>query len=191
MTNNYSKQYPRLLKVAKELEKEIGKYFEKKHYVDQIKVRVKSVQSFSQKARRKVHRRLKYHNALKEIEDQIGIRIVVRYKTNVPEARKILQRYYCATENLRRENSSPHHFGYEGHVLVLPLPQKIQQRHKIEIEFFEVQICTLFQHAWAEAEHDIGYKPENRKPTKTERKKLAWLAASAWGADELFKELRR
>ena len=55
-------------------------------------------------------------------------------------------------------------------------------------KFFELQIRTLFQHAWAEAEHDVGYKPT--QPLKLEeRRKIAFTAAQAWGADTIFQEL--
>lgn len=30
--------------------------------------------------------------------------------------------------------------------------------NKVEVNCFEIQVLTLFQHTWAEAEHDLGYK---------------------------------
>ena len=54
---------------------------------------------------------------------------------------------------------------------------------------FELQIKTLFQHAWSEAEHDLGYKPGLRELGPDEIRRLAFTAAQAWGADEIFNEL--
>ena len=55
-------------------------------------------------------------------------------------------------------------------------------------EFFELQIKTLFQHAWSETHHDLGYKTR-RKLTSDERRQIAFTAAQAWGADKIFDEL--
>jgi GTP pyrophosphokinase len=57
--------------------------------------------------------------------------------------------------------------------------------------FFELQIKTLFQHAWSEAEHDLGYKPGMKPLTPDETRRLAFTAAQAWGADHIFDELFR
>ena len=57
--------------------------------------------------------------------------------------------------------------------------------------FFELQIKTLFQHAWAEADHDLGYKPGTVPLTSAQRRKIAFTSAQAWGADHMFDELFR
>ena len=56
--------------------------------------------------------------------------------------------------------------------------------------FFELQIRTLFQHAWSEANHDLGYKPDTPLCSDQTRQ-LAFTAAQAWGADHIFNELHR
>jgi hypothetical protein len=47
--------------------------------------------------------------------------------------------------------------------------------------------ALLFMHAWAEPQHDMGYKGQTLD-RDTERE-LAWAAASAWGADRTFDEI--
>jgi ppGpp synthetase/RelA/SpoT-type nucleotidyltranferase len=79
------------------------------------------------------------------------------------------------------------YFG-EHYVLKIPddvVPDGLEDRTP---EFFELQIKTLFQHAWSETSHDIGYKAP-RDLNSLERRKLAFSAAQAWGADQIFKEL--
>jgi len=56
-------------------------------------------------------------------------------------------------------------------------------------EFFELQVKTLFQHAWSEANHDLGYKPGAVPLTADAQRRLAFTAAQAWGADHIFDEL--
>jgi putative GTP pyrophosphokinase len=58
------------------------------------------------------------------------------------------------------------------------------------VAFFELQIKTLFQHAWSEAEHDLGYKPATVL-SSDQKRRLAFTAAQAWGADQIFDELYR
>lgn len=56
---------------------------------------------------------------------------------------------------------------------------------------FELQVKTLFEHAWSEAEHDLGYKPGEQPLTPDQTHRLAYTSAQAWGADRMFDELFR
>ena len=88
-------------------------------------------------------------------------------------------------------------FGYFGrhHIVAMPgdaIPREID-RAKVP-HFFELQIKTLFQHAWSEANHDLGYKPST--PLNDDQlRRLAFTSAQAWGAtsfsEELFEELKK
>jgi putative GTP pyrophosphokinase len=57
--------------------------------------------------------------------------------------------------------------------------------------FFELQIKTLFQHAWSEADHDLGYKPGDQPLTSEQKRLIAFTSAQAWGADHIFDQLFR
>jgi putative GTP pyrophosphokinase len=54
-----------------------------------------------------------------------------------------------------------------------------------------LQVKTLFEHAWSEAEHDLGYKPGEAPLTPDQKRRLAYTSAQAWGADHIFDELFR
>lgn len=56
-------------------------------------------------------------------------------------------------------------------------------------EFFEIQIKTVFQHAWSEANHDLGYK-SSVVLTDGQSRWLAFAASQAWGADQAISKLR-
>jgi ppGpp synthetase/RelA/SpoT-type nucleotidyltranferase len=56
-------------------------------------------------------------------------------------------------------------------------------------QFFELQIKTMFQHAWSEANHDLGYKPESGELDPEHLRLLAFTSAQAWGADMVFNDL--
>lgn len=63
-----------------------------------------------------------------------------------------------------------------------------RDRHDVP-DAFELQVRTLFQHAYAEPQHNVGYKPSVQL-TREEQRELAWIAASAWGADHQLERLR-
>ena len=58
-------------------------------------------------------------------------------------------------------------------------------------EFFELQVKTLFQHAWSQAEHPVGYNPGEVPLELGDARHLAFASAQAWGADRVFDELFR
>ena len=45
-----------------------------------------------------------------------------------------------------------------------------------------------FEHAYAEPQHDLAYKPE-KPPSDMIRRELAWVAASSWGADQAIERV--
>ena len=60
---------------------------------------------------------------------------------------------------------------------------------KLVPEFFELQVKTLFQHAWSEANHDLGYKFGAVPLDSDAQRRLAITSAQTWGADRIFDEL--
>jgi putative GTP pyrophosphokinase len=83
-------------------------------------------------------------------------------------------------------------FGYFGqHHILLLLKDVINPEMDKNIfpYCFDLQIKTLFQHAWSEANHDLGYKPGQLPLERDELRQLAYTSAQAWGADRVFDEL--
>ncbi len=159
--------------------------------VDRISVRAKKVKSFIKKAEKRVGSELKYHDPLSEIQDQLGARVVVFYKRDVSAVEQRLKKYLRPIEENLRVPKNDSEFGYFGKHFIMYVPSDIRAELKNDSrlpQVFEVQIKTLFQHAWAEAEHDLSYKPK-RDLTPIERRKFAFAAAQAWGADQIFDEL--
>lgn len=158
--------------------------------IDNISTRAKSIERFAAKAA-KTHEdgTPRYGNPLAQIQDQIGARITVLYLTDVQNVKLAVRRYFQAIEWQEKRPERDEEFGYFGEHFILKLPDDvIPDGVDNAPEFFELQIKTLFQHAWSEASHDIGYKaPRKLKPLEV--RQMAFSAAQAWGADQIFQEL--
>lgn len=161
--------------------------------IDRISTRPKSVERFVDKANAVTRDgKPKYDDPLHQIQDQIGARIITFYKDDVQRISHEVQRYFHAIESKNVVPEDEWKFGYFGnhHVLML-------QKDLVDPAFdndlvpycFELQIKTLFQHAWSEANHDLGYKPGQHPLESDELRQLAFTSAQAWGADRVFNEL--
>lgn len=185
----YQTRIPVLKQVAEEIQILLKELFENTPRIDKIATRVKEISSFVQKAN-KVDKEgsPKYRYPLEEIQDQIGARIVVYYRSDVdPIAKRILSEFR-QVEDRKLEAPEPESFGYEARHFVCFIPQDICVKYQPPIDFFELQVSTLFQHAWAQANHDLGYK-SRLELSYDEQRRIAWAAAQAWGADLIFDEL--
>jgi len=130
---------------------------------------------------------------LNQIQDQLGTRIVTFYKSDVNNFAEEIKKYFRYIESRQIVPDSERESGYEGRHFILFIPRDVFDdvvKEDESIPFFELQIKTLFQHAWSEAEHDLGYKPSGDLSSDQE-KRLAFTAAQAWGADQIFDELYR
>jgi len=193
-TEQYRLSYASFLKrTARSLEKYLRDALEGIPHIDRITARAKDPSRFSEKASRLDEEgNPKYTSPLTEIQDQIGARVIVFYRDDVAVVKDRIERYFTHIEEQEIVPDSYWEFGYFGQHLILALPGDVIPKHISRSDaprFFELQIKTLFQHAWSEANHDLGYKAP-RPLSQDEQRRLAYTAAQAWGADRVFGELR-
>jgi GTP pyrophosphokinase len=189
----YEKRYREVLvPAAAKLQEMLTSNFASVKRVDRIAARAKSPDRFLEKAeKRNEDGSLKYRDPLGEVQDQIGARIIVFYTSDVEPASERVLKYFRHIEEATIEPETEAEFGYFGrhYILTLPedtIPSKVGLSDAPRV--FELQVRTLFQHAWSEAEHDIGYKP-TRPLTPDQKRRFAFTAAQAWGADLIFQGL--
>lgn len=189
----YRKRFDEVLgRLAQEIEKQLRDYMTGEPHIDRITARAKSVDRFIAKAGTTNNGRPKYTEPLEQIQDQVGARIVAFYITDVDRIAGIITKYYRAIESKHLIPDSEWEFGYVGRHFILFIPPELFDEDIDQggaPRFFELQIKTLFQHAWSEANHDLGYKPGGSPLTSDETRRLAFTAAQAWGADQIFNEL--
>lgn len=162
--------------------------------IDRIGARAKSPDRFVAKAvKAREDGSRKYEHPFEQIQDMVGARVVVFYLQDVDAVSAEIDRYYQRIEIRDLIPESLNEFGYVGKHFILAFPDDlIDDDADMERtpKFFELQVKTLFQHAWSEAEHDLAYKPsESLNPLQ--RRQVAFTAAQAWGADQLFSQLHR
>jgi len=191
LANIYEERYRKVLEpLVKPLENFIKDCFSDELRIDRIVVRAKSVERFLSKAK-KVDKdgNKEYSDPLNQIQDQLGARIVTFYTDDVSRITSKIVQYFRHIEAQHIVPDSEKEFGYFGQHFILIIPSDIKNTSDIP-NFFELQIKTLYQHAWAEANHDLGYKPD-RELTAEERRRIAFTAAQSWGADMIFNELHK
>jgi putative GTP pyrophosphokinase len=156
--------------------------------------RAKDVASFMKKAGTQIDGKPKYTEPLAQIQDQIGARIVTFYKSDVDLVDTLVKRYLTPIEYQTIVPDSESEFGYFGRHLILVLPTDVEvvgMEKSLMPKFFELQIKTLFQHAWSEANHDLAYKPGETPLTADQKRLVAFTSAQAWGADHIFDRLQK
>ena len=188
----YSERFETVLKpLASAVEQQLQEFFNGHPRVDRITARPKSVERFLDKARKEEDGKLKYAEPLDQIQDQVGARIIIFYKSDVEPVATIVKKYYRLVESRNVIPEFEWEFGYFGQHFVPFIPSDLignLNRDHVP-KFFELQVKTLFQHAWSEANHDLGYKPGAAPLSSDAKRRLAFTSAQAWGADRIFAEL--
>ncbi len=184
-----------LVPMASEVRGLVAALLEGHSRIDQITARAKGVERFVEKALKKDDDgKDRYPNPLQEIQDQIGARVVVFYLSDVEAVAETLKKHFRVRESKKVQPEQRRAFGYVGQHFIFWIPKDVRGGERVEddvTEVFELQVKTLFQHAWAEAEHDVGYKERELKVPLTDghHRALAFTASQAWGADQVFDNL--
>jgi len=105
---------------------------------------------------------------------------------------KVVKKEFRVYELLEKHK----HFGYRANHYIISLDTKRTSLNEYK-RFYglkcEVQVKTLLQHAWAEIEHDIGYKPgQDTAWERSEiRKDFSKNAQLLGQADKNFVKIRK
>ena len=143
--------------------------------------RAKSVASFAAKAGKTVDGRPVFPDPLRDITDQIGLRVITYVHSDVAAVADLLgdQVIVLDDRDMGQETASEGRFGYASRHLLISLDAARESQPAYELlrgRRAQVQIRTVLQHAWAEFEHDIRYKgtvPDEYVPDLDRRFTLA------------------
>lgn len=120
-----------------------------------------------------VRKNSKYTN-LNEITDLVGIRIIAYFDDEVDRIASIIKSEFVLDiqNTIDKRKLEMDRFGYKSLHYVVSLSD--QRKQLTEYKRFkdikvEIQIRSILQHAWAEIEHDIGYKGEQIVPESIKR----------------------
>lgn len=193
--NNILNEYDNSLIMLNKLETKVKELLKdllepNKANIHTISSRIKSKDSLS----KKIERKNKY-SYLRDITDIVGFRVITLYSDTVDEVAKIIESEFKIDEQNsidKRKALEPNRFGYLSLHYVASLSDirgQLPENTSVADFRFEIQIRSILQHAWAEIEHDLGYKSKNSPPQPIQRRfyRLAGLLETA---DEEFKNLR-
>lgn len=143
----------------------------------------------------KLSRPEKSYRSLSEITDLAGLRITTYFAGDVDLVAGILEREFqvdSASSVDKRRHASPDRFGYSSlHYVVQLRPARTQLLEYSRFDGLkcEIQVRSILQHAWAEIEHDLGYKSAAGVPAEI-RRRFARVASLLELADDEFGQIR-
>jgi len=145
-----------------------------------IQFRVKQFASFVRKALSKTSR-----EPFSEIRDFAGVRVVVPFFADRARVAAVVHRYFDVRDDEdTATRQKVDQFGYRGwHFEVALKESDLSERNDLRDHVAELQVHTRAESAWAEAGHDLVYKPRAPVPMSVERR-IARLMALV----ELFDE---
>lgn len=143
----------------------------------------------------KLSRPDKTYDLLTEITDLAGIRITTYFAGDVDRIAKVLEREFQVDPNAsvdKRKYIEPERFGYSSLHYVVELSAartNLSEYSKYQGLKCEIQVRSILQHAWAEIEHDLGYKSAAGVPIDI-RRRFARVASLLELADDEFSHIR-
>ena len=96
---------------------------------------------------------------MREITDLAGVRVIVFLLDRVDEVSALVEREF----DVRERTDVSEGTGYRGvHYLVTFSAKRnvLPEYRRFANRVTEIQVRTVLQHAWAEVEHGIAYKPK-------------------------------
>lgn len=154
----------------------------------QIAHRIKSRDSVAGKMERKPEK----YPRVGIMNDLIGFRLICYFSYQVDEMAKLVEKVLVVDREKssdKRKQMAPTAFGYLSLHYICSLPKNAGYPDELTVYTFEIQFRTVLQHAWAEIEHDLGYKTEFGIPLDV-RREFSRVAGLLEIADETFESIK-
>lgn len=166
--------------------------------LEDAKISVHSVTSRAKERdslRQKLSKSGAHYKSLTEVTDLCGVRIISYFDDDVKRVADLIEAQF----DVDKENSinksqmlDPDRFGYlSNHYVVSHLAARelLPEYRKFAGLKVEIQVRSILQHAWAEIEHDLGYKSREGIPREV-RRRFSRLAGLLELADQEFRTIR-
>jgi ppGpp synthetase/RelA/SpoT-type nucleotidyltranferase len=159
-------------------------------YIHQIQARAKDPNSLLRKLRRRA-----YEDPASDVTDQIAVRVVTYFLDQVdPIAERLAEAFDVDRGRSvdKRTDLGVREFGYRSvHLIVQARLTGVEGTAAAPLRdhWFEIQVRSLLEHAWAEIEHDVIYKSGVEYSEEVVRE-FHRAAAQLEAIDKKFLELR-
>jgi ppGpp synthetase/RelA/SpoT-type nucleotidyltranferase len=132
-----------------------------------VTARSKSVERLRGKLeQRNAAKSYKTHDEIRaDIRDLAGVRVALYFPSDITSVESIMEAFFRIDRRDELPKSDTHPYGrFPGYcALHYCVRLKPELSEKLDARYLqdpvEVQVATVFMHAWAEVEHDLRYKP--------------------------------
>ena len=177
----YQDNLPRFREVEQEVKEKLRQTLaDAGLLVAAIESRVKSYNSLAGKLELKGHK----YNSLADLTDILGLRVITFYIDDVDKVASAVERLFVIDWDNTVDKRKIHEidsFGYLSLHYICSVPGFPYR--------FEIQMRTLLQHAWANMDHDTGYKSGVEIPKRYLRN-MSRLAGMLELVDDEFSKIR-
>ena len=141
--------------------------------------RLKSAKSLNNKLARPE----KTYLQLWDVTDLIALRVATYFEDHVEQVSRLIEQHFRVDFTHSADKTKP--AGYRSVHYVCATDSGPHPEFR-----FEIQLRTALQHAWAEVEHDLGYKVDDAVPEAI-RRRFSRVAGLLEIADQEFVSIRR
>jgi ppGpp synthetase/RelA/SpoT-type nucleotidyltranferase len=133
-----------------------------------------------------------YSDPAFQVTDKIGVRVITYYSTDVDKVVDAVKKSFEVDLERsidKRQQLGLRDFGYRSVHLIVRLKTVRLEYKELATEWFEIQVRSILEHAWAEIEHEVVYKSKITYPDSVKRN-FAMLAGVLELLDNQFELLR-
>jgi ppGpp synthetase/RelA/SpoT-type nucleotidyltranferase len=193
LLDEYRSLLPVYTKMAEMVPEKLQEFFAEAGFiVAALEHRVKTEESLYGKIKKKGDK----YKSIFDITDIVGLRVITFYIDDVDKVASALERLFEIDWDNSVDKRKAHEtdsFGYLSLHYICRIPESLYldpEHPELNRIRFEVQMRTVLQHAWANMNHDTGYKSGVEIP-KVYLRNMSRLAGMLELVDDEFSRIRR